>query len=246
MPAGSKRRISPNIAVIPHGVDTAIYQPLANRAEIRSEVFSRKWGEDRMVIINVNSNSRRKGILQTFEILVALQRRHNIPARLYMHMPAENKQEGTSLYEIAEQLGLKHKEDWTVGTEFFRNGMHGASMVSEVTLNRLYNAADCLITTTLGEGWGLSITEAAGAGLTAFVPDHTSCREIALQLSARGYDGVKLLPVSETGHVDMLDNSRIRYPVGVIGSAAKWRHGGRPERTMNAAALEPWTAPGIG
>jgi glycosyltransferase involved in cell wall biosynthesis len=38
--------------------------------------------------------------------------------------------------------------------------------------------ADLLITTTTGEGWGLSITEAMASKLPVVAPNHTACREI--------------------------------------------------------------------
>ena len=53
------------------------------------------------------------------------------------------------------------------------------------TINRIYNASDCLISTSTGEGWGLSTTEAMCAGLPVIVPNNTANMEIVG--SDRGY-----------------------------------------------------------
>jgi glycosyltransferase involved in cell wall biosynthesis len=46
------------------------------------------------------------------------------------------------------------------------------------TLNKIYNASDCFITTATGEGWGLTITEAMACMLPLILPNHTSIGEI--------------------------------------------------------------------
>jgi glycosyltransferase involved in cell wall biosynthesis len=49
------------------------------------------------------------------------------------------------------------------------------------------------LSTSLGEGWGLGVTEALAAGLPVAVPRHTSCLEIQNGLEQRGM-GDRVLP----------------------------------------------------
>jgi glycosyltransferase involved in cell wall biosynthesis len=46
------------------------------------------------------------------------------------------------------------------------------------TVNKIYNASDVIVSTTLGEGWGLSSTEAMAAKVPVIFPDNTSLSEI--------------------------------------------------------------------
>lgn len=54
-------------------------------------------------------------------------------------------------------------------------------------LNVLYNCADALISTTTGEGWGLTTTEAMAAGTPVIIPGNTSALEIVGEGEERGY-----------------------------------------------------------
>ena len=54
-------------------------------------------------------------------------------------------------------------------------------------LNELYNTADVFVTTHLGEGWGLSVTEAMAAGVPVIAPNNTSMPEILGENSERGH-----------------------------------------------------------
>ena len=60
------------------------------------------------------------------------------------------------------------------------------NLASIETLNNIYNAIDIYITTTLGEGWGLTITEAMGTKKPIIAPLSTSIVEL-LGEGTRGY-----------------------------------------------------------
>jgi len=86
----------------------------------------------------------------------------------------------------------------------------------------LYNAADLYLTTSLGEGWGLGITEALGCGCPAAVPMHTSCAEIADTVDTLGMcKRVVRLPIEGHGLVQSFDNSRWRQRVRVDEAAER-------------------------
>jgi glycosyltransferase involved in cell wall biosynthesis len=51
-------------------------------------------------------------------------------------------------------------------------------MATVAEVNEIYNASDLYVTTTLGEGWGLGITEAMATRLPVIIPNTTSMTEI--------------------------------------------------------------------
>lgn len=217
--------LAARLHVLPHGVETAVYRPLGSREALRAKWFP-AWerpGVRNFVMVNVNANQRRKGVSHSLEILAGLKRvmaGANVRPRLVLHMAPVNPEEQMDLRQIAGQMGLVEFEDYRVG-----GSPEGASFVgnwaqlTEAELNELYNAADIYLTTTLGEGWGLGITEALAAGCPAAAPDHTSCTEIAAELSCGGWPRrLRLLPVSSTPVVNPHDNSRVRWPVDVAAS----------------------------
>ena len=56
--------------------------------------------------------------------------------------------------------------------------------VNVATLNNIYNSLDVYLSTSRGEGWGLTATEAMAAGTVTILPMHTSYKEISMQLDA--------------------------------------------------------------
>ena len=216
---------SVQVDVIPHGTDTDVYRPIEMEGMDRVAVkgFLRKqllvgyeWSDD-FLIINVNQNQRRKGLLQTLQTFAWLKgQMPNRQIKLYMHMRSVNEAEGIDLKVIARELDLG--ADVMFGDAAFAGGK---ALISESGLNRLYNAADLLLTTTHGEGWGLSITEAMAAGCPVAGPNHTSLTEImggewprddeSTNKSTRG------IVFNTLGHVSLTnDNNRLRPVTDVI------------------------------
>jgi glycosyltransferase involved in cell wall biosynthesis len=52
------------------------------------------------------------------------------------------------------------------------------NMATIEEVNEIYNASDLYVTTTLGEGWGLGVTEAMATRLPVIIPNTTSLTEI--------------------------------------------------------------------
>ncbi len=205
--------------VLPHGVDTSVYR--VNSEQRRSAARAAlKWVKpDDVLLLNVNAHQRRKDVVRSLEILAALYARScaNWKFKLLMHMsrcgPAS---EQSDLEVSARQLGLERGVHWDHDDGMFLRHLAAAP---ESALVDLYNAADGYLTTSLGEGWGLGITEALACGMPVFVPDHTACREIAgrvrefreLGMASRAH----VLP-TEPWHVCLPgDNCRLRKRVDV-------------------------------
>ena len=122
------------------------------------------------------------------------------PTALYLHtVPVAGN---IDLNVAASACGL------TVGRDvIFPRDYHPLQPVTDAALNELYNAADVYFTTTLGEGWGLPVTEAMAAGLPVVAPRHTSLAEL-------GGDGRAIL--YDCSERVWVDNSGYR-PFGLMG-----------------------------
>jgi glycosyltransferase involved in cell wall biosynthesis len=235
------------------------------RMKLRAEVSEGWIQPDDIVLINVNAHQRRKDVGRSLQILAELKRlsaeweikreereeREAPRFKLIMHMPRSGPpEEQSSLMVMGRQLGLVQGNhgDWdcTDDGQNFTHGWHAA--LPQETLNKLYNVADLYLTTSLGEGWGLGIVEAASAGCVVAVPEHTACREIANVMRARGMaDKVVTLPVEKHAVWLPLDNCRARRRVEVEGAAARifqWAVG-RNEQEKTEGTERTGLSPGV-
>ena len=159
--------------VIYHGTNTTNFFPMEKSQieEARVGIFPNH--KDRFIITNVNRNQGRKDISRSFMVLKQLHEIGVKDAFLYMHM--QENDFGGSLLQMATSLGLQQGVDYT-----FPNpqqfGAHSGFPIE--FLNAVYNVSDVYLTTTHGEGWGLSITEAMATKLPVIAPDNTSVPEI--------------------------------------------------------------------
>ena len=83
-------------------------------------------------------------------------------------------------------------------------------------VNRIHNAADLVLSTTLGEGWGLSMTEAMATKTPMVAPDNTSFTEMGAN------NRVKLIPSGADPSMWIVkegDNERVRPLMDVKAAA---------------------------
>ncbi len=169
--------LAKRLRVIPHGVDTTKIKPLP-KDQVRQ--FRHDWfdglADDRFLITNVNRNQPRKDVARTLQIF-SLFKKQAPEALLYLHMKA--KDVAYDINEIARNFDLIPEKDYIVPPGFDEH-----EGVSVEMLNFIYNSSDLVMTTTLGEGWGLSMTEALAARVPVIAPNHTSLTEI---LTNRGF-----------------------------------------------------------
>ena len=91
---------------------------------------------------------------------------------------------GVDLQQCCRALGLNHGSADVVFPAGLRLIDGGVPIEA---LNAVYNCADVFFTTTLGEGWGLTMTEAMSAGTPVIAPDNSSIPEILGGDRLRGY-----------------------------------------------------------
>lgn len=159
------------LSVIRHGTNTDDFYPLSaeERIELRKKYFYKFIKDDTFIITNVNRNQPRKDLVRTLMVFKKFKER--VPnSLLYLHCRVDDN--GGNLHDYAKFVGL---ED---GDFLYPKNFNERVGVPINVVNEIYNASDVLITTTLGEGWGLSITEAMSTKLPVVAPNITSIPEI--------------------------------------------------------------------
>lgn len=163
--------IAQRCSIIYHGADTKTFFPrnAATRKDIRHRLFNAKDNE--MIITNVNRNQPRKDPLRCIVAFLQLLQT-NPTAKLYLNM------------NIADPIGFDiaafiHKY---VPTHFQKQILYPdprkMKLIDKAILSEIYAASDIVISTSTGEGWGLSTTEAMASGTPVVMPDNTAFREI--------------------------------------------------------------------
>ena len=157
--------------IIYHGVNTKDFYPMDKEdiKKFKKEFFVDR-AADKFIVTNVNRNQRRKDIPRTIEIF---KKFHDLRPNslLYLHM--NHNDVGGNILEMARYFGLEYLRDFVIPDNF--NEQRGYPI--EI-LNSIYNVSDVVMSTTLGEGWGLSSTEAMAVKTPIIFPNNTSLTEI--------------------------------------------------------------------
>lgn len=164
--------VKERISVINHGVDVNTFKPLPKEeiAKFRKEYFSGIVKPDTFLVVNVSRNQPRKDISRTIAAFAEFKKK--VPnSHLYLHMKPNDA--GGSVEEMARNFNLKFEEDYSLPDNFNA----GLGFPVE-TVNKIYNAADLCVTTTLGEGWGFITTEAMATKTPIVAPNITSILDI--------------------------------------------------------------------
>lgn len=187
------------LKVILHGNNPKHFFPI-DKEEIkpfRKEYFGDN--ADKFIITNVNRNQPRKDIPTTiFSFIEAKSqwKENNLPYEpfLYLHMNP-NDPLGWDVRAILMQTDLVEGVDFKLLDE------HTANVGADISvLNKIYNASDVFLTTTLGEGFGLTLSEAMATKTPIICPKSTSFIEMT-DNGKRAYTVDNLLPIC-----NMVDN----------------------------------------
>jgi glycosyltransferase involved in cell wall biosynthesis len=161
--------IENRLRVIPHGANPDVFYPLPEDhvRQFRQQFFGKL--ADRFILTNVNRNQQRKDIPATIMAFKEF-RKHCPESLLYLHMMANDQ--GWNLPEVIKSFGLDISQDVIMPQNFSAS----TGFPLEV-LNLIYNASDCVVSTTVGEGWGLSWTEAMSTKTPVVFPMNTCLPE---------------------------------------------------------------------
>lgn len=160
--------ISNKIKVIPLGLNNEEFYVLPQE-EVKTykrAVFGEN-NKDKYVILNCNRNQLRKNLPACLIAFSEFVKKYP-DSIIYFHMK-DVEQVGWNLPKIAGNLGLE------VGKNvFFPANFQVTRGVPVQDLNKIFNVADMLITTAVGGGWELSLTQAFATDTLVVAPDNTS------------------------------------------------------------------------
>lgn len=170
-------------AVVPLGVDLDIYQPM-DRAQAREQFgitsALKRLGlpPDAFIVGTVNRNNPRKRLDLTIAYFAEwLQTRGVNDALLFLHV-APTGDDGFDLRQLCAYYGITNR--------VFIPRVEIGYGVTEKSLAAVYSVFDAQITTTQGEGFGLTTFEGMACGVPQIVPKWAAleelCGDAALQV----------------------------------------------------------------
>lgn len=157
------------IQVVPHGINTSDYF-VVNKDEVasfRGQYFGSS--ADKFIFTNVNRNQQRKDIPRTIAAFAEF-RKEVKDSILYLHMA--QKDQGWDLTEVVKSYGLNTTTDVIFPQRFGPNQGYPREIV-----NLIYNASDCVVSTSLGEGFGLAWIESMATKTPVIMPNNTTITE---------------------------------------------------------------------
>lgn len=181
----------PGSKMVYHGLDTDTFYPvterpivLPNGEKLRSKRECKKafgFDGDAFVIGRVDSNSGRKDYAASWRALVPVMVRHK-NVQVHFHCDEVKAGHGVNL----KTLRSREPE---IMDRFFFPGQRGSHVGwSDVEMNALYNAFDLFISTSRGEGFGLTSLEAIACGIPVIAQNVSATPEVV------GPGGVLLEP----------------------------------------------------
>lgn len=224
--------IKKKLRIVPHGINLKNFYPLKKELveEFKNQYLKCKG---QFLILNVNRNMPRKDWDRTFRVF-SLFKKQFPESKLYTLTVL--KDWGGDLYRIAKNYNIRVGKDWLFPA---RSGTFHGIPVEQ--LNVIYNAADVLISTTRGEGWGMSITEAMATKTPILVPRNTSLPELIGEEEQRGYL-CKCGSTSSEWGMFLKDAERIRPLVNVDDMVFKlrWIYTHQKEAKKKAEIAYKW------
>lgn len=174
--------IAKNVSVMWLGTEPDVFYPLPEeeRKAARLKLFGEAY-RDQFLCINVNRNQMRKDLARCMGAFHLFHVKHP-DSSLYMHSVQVDA--GGSLPTQALIVGC---DIFKRPAEIVFSSLDLANPWSRESLNEVYNAADCLVSTAHGEGWGLTTTEAMAAGVPVVVPYNTANIDILGEAQERGF-----------------------------------------------------------
>lgn len=158
-------------AVIPLGVDTEIYKPF-DRVDARKALgLPPSLYDDGFIVGNVNRNQPRKWLDLTVAYFAEWIRSKKLDdAYLYLHVLPTGEQ-GWDIPQLVQYYGITNRLIYPPSLGMMQG-------VSEKAVRLTYASFDVQVTTTQGEGFGLTTLESMAVGIPQIVPDWAALGEI--------------------------------------------------------------------
>lgn len=158
----AKAGLEQEIAVIPHGIDLALFRPL-DQWDARRQLGI----PDGFVVLLSDANSSRKR--QDLAIRAFAEFARDAPDAWLLIHSEMNSPWGWDLAWLCRKAGVL---DQTIFT-----GKHGK--LTDDKLRVIYSCADVYLSASMGEGWGFGAMEAMACGLPVIAPNWAALAEWA-------------------------------------------------------------------
>jgi D-inositol-3-phosphate glycosyltransferase len=157
-------------SIIPHGIDLDLFRVVPRETARRITGIS----PDGFIVGNANRNQPRKRLDLTIAFFADWVDREKLPAdvKLYLHCAAKD----VHISDIAALAGYYGVRDRLILPD---KALRWDKGVAEEHLSAVYSAMDVQISTSLGEGWGLTTMEGMACGVPQIVPEWSGLAEWA-------------------------------------------------------------------
>lgn len=195
----------PGSEVIYHGIDTETFHPASSDRPIvtsQGQKITNKRDAKRVfgydpegfLVLRVDRNSGRKDFASTWKALLPSMHKH-ADIEVHFHCQGNDKSGGPSMPDLFT------RDPETFDRFHLPKDYNTFQGWPPEDLVALYNAADLFITTSQGEGWGLTIGEATACGVPVVAQNFSAIPEVV------GPGGILIEPgyeVTAPGGQDMM------------------------------------------
>lgn len=159
--------LSQKLRIIPHGVNPKEFFPIPKEEArlFKRSMFGDRFA-DKFMFLNVNRNQLRKLVPST---LIAFSQFKAAVPESFLFLNMSPVDVGWNLPECCRSLGLEIGKD-----VFFPPNFNVQKGLSVEDLNKLFNAADVLVSTAVGGGWELAVSQAFATKTCVLMPNNTS------------------------------------------------------------------------
>lgn len=164
-------------AYVPHGIEP-VFRPTERFKATDGTMTGRELmgvDDDRFVVMmnaaNKGTSPSRKSFGENLLAFSIFAQNHP-DALLYLHTEKDGAYGGISLPNLIKAVGIKDEQIRIVDQYAYRHGF------PQEALAGLYTAADVLLATSMGEGFGIPVVEAQACGTRVIVSDFTAQAEL--------------------------------------------------------------------
>lgn len=158
---------------VPHAIDTNVYRPVDDRAELRRAMG---LDPDRFVVGMVANNfgcmPPRKAFPQVFQAFAEFRSRHE-DAFLFLHADMLGIYDGINLVDLAAINGIPADAFGGVPQDKYMAGT-----ITQEQMVNVFGLMDVLANPAYGEGFGIPIVEAQACGVPVIVTNWTAMTEL--------------------------------------------------------------------
>lgn len=223
------------IGVFPHGIDECVAPVL--RTEARARLG---FADEDYLVLNTNRNSYRKALDITVRAFLMFWKALKSPQHVKLVLNCVmDVPEGYDILHLVRIESLKLGLDYTVVTRQILRLRDAPGMLSDATVNDMYNACDVGLNTCVGEGFGLCNLEHASLGRPQIVTDVGGLGDIFRPVAGRGATLVPAETVLTIARGIDWHSGDIRIPraedfARALASAYATRHHHDDEQATNA------------